>query len=195
MQSIVRSFILSLAVVLFQTSAIGGEARTFHVSPSGKDTNPGTPDRPLRTIRAARDSVRALRLADPMLEDTVIVYLHIGRHLLSQPLELDPRDGGTPGSPTLYAAFPGAQPVISGGVPVRDWKEARVGGRVVWQADVSGIKGAGRIRQLWVNGSRRTPARHPNAGYCVVESVPEVTAKTEWLYGQISFVARQHDIP
>lgn len=195
MQRAIRSVIVFLTALFVQSAVSGGEVRTFHVSPAGRDTYPGTAERPLRTLRAARDSVRAFRAIQPTLADTVIVYLHDGRYLLSQPLELDPRDGGTMASPTLYAALPGAHPVISGGVPVRRWKEARVGGRVVWQADVSGIKGVGGIRQLWVNGSRRTPARLPNKGYCLVDSVPEVTGKTEWLFGQTSFVAREGEIP
>src|SRR4051812_48283056 len=35
-------------------------ARSLHVSPTGDDANPGTPERPLRTLQHARDLVRPM---------------------------------------------------------------------------------------------------------------------------------------
>jgi hypothetical protein len=187
------SFLLLGALVFF--GGARAEKHTFYVSPTGRDTHPGTLARPLRTLEAARDSVRALRNRQPALDDTVVVCLLDGRYVISRPLEFGPRDGGIASSPTLYAASPGARPVVSGGLPVRPWKERRVNGRVFFEADVSRLGHPGVIRQLWVDGVRRTPARHPNTGYLPIESVPEVTPATDWMLGQKSFIIHGGDIP
>ena len=50
---------LSLACLLAALCAAESVAFEFYVSPSGDDSNPGTIQRPLRTLAAARDMVRA----------------------------------------------------------------------------------------------------------------------------------------
>jgi hypothetical protein len=96
----------------------------FHVNPAvGDNGNPGTEDHPLRSLTAARDSVRAMRAAhgDAMFCGAK-VWLHTGTHSV---LHLDAElDSGTPTFPIRYGAAPGANASISGGVevPRESWR-------------------------------------------------------------------------
>jgi hypothetical protein len=106
-----------------------------------------------------------------------------------------PEDGGTTSSPTVYASFRGERPIVSGGLEIRGWKKGMLGAQPVLMAEIPAAAGPLRIvRQLWVNGVRRAPARFPNRGYLQVESAPEVTDTTEWMDGQKSLVPRTGDI-
>ena len=139
----------------------------FHVAPGGSDRNIGSVEKPFRSFERARDAVRALRREDPALADTVRVFFHEGRYTIEKPLALGPDDSGTLSSPTLYAAYANERPVISGGVQVTGWKRAVLGGKSVWSAPLPGVVRRLRpeVQELWINGVRRSPARHPDKGY------------------------------
>ncbi len=174
-----------------------GQTKEFHVAPSGSDRNPGTLASPFQTVLRARDAVRSLRAGAGQLSDSVIVRLHGGRYRISSPLLFGPEDSGTPLSPTVYAAYNNERPLISGGLQVTGWKETTLDGRRMWSARIP-VPGGGSpvvVRQLWVNGVRRSPARLPNTGYLTIAAVPEAGPKTEWMEGQKSFVVRKGDIP
>jgi hypothetical protein len=47
--------LLSRAILLWLAVAAAGAARKYYVSPRGDNANPGTLDKPFRTIRAAAD--------------------------------------------------------------------------------------------------------------------------------------------
>jgi uncharacterized lipoprotein YddW (UPF0748 family) len=168
----------------------------FHVSAAGSDRDPGTREKPFLTLVRARDAVRALRLHTPQLQDTVRVFLHAGTYSLAQPLVLTPEDGGTRQSPTLYAAVPGEHAIVSGGRIINGWKETTSTGRRMLQASLpSSVLSQPTLEQLWVNGSRRPPARMPNSGYFEVDSVPGVTEKTDWMDGQTGITLRKGTLP
>ena len=38
-----------------------GLSKDFYISPSGSDLDPGTTDKPFKTLRAARDAVRKIK--------------------------------------------------------------------------------------------------------------------------------------
>ena len=79
----------------------------------GSDSGLGTAEEPLRTLHAARDLLRARRQATGAAT-AATVFLREGVHDLSrQPLQLDERDANV-----HWRAFPGEQPVLSGGVRV-----------------------------------------------------------------------------
>jgi hypothetical protein len=162
---------------------------TLYVSLQGRDTSPGTLNKPFRTLERARDAVRALKKADGGLRAPVTILLRGGTYTLSQPFVLLPEDGGTPDCPVTYAAYPEESPVLSGGMEVKNWRPGTINGRHVWSAQIGKIKfEGGRLRQLWVNGARRSQARYPNRGYLHVAKVPDVKPETPWNEGQWSFV-------
>jgi len=73
------------------------------------------------------------------------------------PLKTRPADSGSPQCPITYTAYPGEQPVFSGGREVSGWRREtgdRFSVTVPAAANHQWV-----FRQLWVNGERRTLAR------------------------------------
>ena len=142
---------------------------TLYVSPDGNDAWSGTlpaanaakADGPLRSLAAARDLIRAMKAGGPLTEP-VRVLLRRGVHTLEEPLILEPQDSGTEACPITYGAYQDEKPVISGGTRVEGWVKDVEG---VWRAQLEAPEGTGwPLRQLFVNGERRTLARSPNTG-------------------------------
>jgi hypothetical protein len=146
-------------------------------------------DGPFRTIGKARDAVRAVRQTEgggP--KSPVTVYLRGGTYFLPEPFVLKAEDGGTDRVPVTYAAFGDEKPVLSAGKAVGGWAMREVGGKQLWVAKVRAASDAGHTpRSLWVNGERRTRARHPNKGFLKVAEVPDATPQTDWTQGQTNF--------
>jgi hypothetical protein len=128
------------------------EARTFHVSPSGKDDNPGTEVAPLATLEKARDSVR--KLVAEGLKSDVKVVIHAGVYELEKTLEFGPQDSGDEKHSINW--FGRGEAVISGGRRIRGWKNT---GGWKWIATVP--KGL-TFRRLFVDGVPAVRAREPN---------------------------------
>jgi hypothetical protein len=188
---------LRILLLILLTPFLLADARDFHVSPRGDDRNAGNAQAPFLTIQRARDAARALRGTIPDLKDTLFIYLHGGDYPLSAPLAFGSGDGGTASSPTVYAAYRGEHPVVTGGVRVRGWREETLDGKRVWTAPDPRAEHSGQlmVHELWINNERRPQARIPGAGYLSVLAIPERTPSTEWLDGQKSFVARREDLP
>lgn len=135
----------------------------IHVTPEGNDTRSGTAENPLATLSAAQQSVRALAGRRP-----VTVMLHSGVYYLSETLLFTEADSGTLLCPVVYAAAPGEQPVISGGVKLTlEWKSGSEG--IMEAAVPEGLS----IDQLWINGKRQSMARFPNR-------IPEKNVFDRW---------------
>jgi hypothetical protein len=131
----------------------------FVVATDGSDDNPGTAERPFATLARARDAVRTLKATStPRLE--VIVLVRGGTYVLREPVVFGPEDSATAGQHIVYAAYPGEQPVLSGGRAITGWKPGR---DKCWVAEVPAARGGGwRFTQLFVNGKRQTRARLPD---------------------------------
>ena len=153
--------------------------RTIYVATNGDDGWSGglpTPirdkrDGPLRTIERARDLIRT-RKREGRHTQPITVYVRGGTYFLDQPLIFTAEDSGTPHAPVTYAAYPNEQPVISGGLEIKDWKQQ---GKL-WTAQVSGVrdKAISYFRQLWINGERRFRARTPDEDYHRIAELPGV---------------------
>ena len=152
------SFLLTFPVV----------AGEIWVSPSGKDSNPGTEDAPLLTIaRALKQAREWRRLSDPRVEKEICIMLKDGIYRQERTLFIRPEDSGTAESPTRMVAARGAKPIISGGMHIDHWTKvtepisglpASAQGKV-WVAD-SPMVGNRLLdfRQLWVNGTKAVRA-------------------------------------
>lgn len=131
----------------------------FHVSPDGDDGDPGTAERPFRTLERARDALRERRKNEALPEGGVAVVLHQGVYpRLNESFSLTPEDSGTDEAPVVYRAFEGETPILRGGqavasfVPPTDSAAARripetARGHVL-QADLrsAGISDFGHLR-------------------------------------------------
>jgi hypothetical protein len=124
------------------------------VSASGDDRNPGTEEKPVRTLAHARDLVRGLNRA---MTDDITVFIS-GVHRITEPIAFGPADSGTHGFSIVYSAAPGEHPVVSGAVRVTGWKLEDPKG-TLWSAPVPGPPPP--ALGLFVNGvpARRTHVR------------------------------------
>jgi hypothetical protein len=131
-----------------------GATGAIYVAPDGDDANPGTQDRPLRTVAKARDLVRTRNGA--MTAD-LTVYLRGGTYPLSSTLTFGTADSGTGGHYVKYLAYPGERPLLTGGRPITGWTLADSA-----KGLYSAPAGTTAFRQLYVNGVKGIRARTPN---------------------------------
>src|SRR5690606_13021449 len=94
------------------------------VAPQGQVDAAGTRDAPLASVAAAVRQVRELRRTGDaaVAADGARIILRGGRHEVSETIVLRPEDSGTAAAPTVIAAAPGEQPVLSGGRRVIGWR-------------------------------------------------------------------------
>lgn len=150
---------------------------TFFVSLRGNDEwsgrlpqpNAAGTDGPFRTLGRAREAVRK---ADKALDRKVVI--RGGTYYLAQPLVLGPEDSGTPERPVTWMAYPGEEVVLSGGAPLKSWRQTDGG---VWVGKLPAAKSGDLIRQFRVGKELQTLARHPNA-------VPDEPYTGGWLFAQ-----------
>ena len=150
--------IVSLILVSGDSRSASVSTAELHVAVSGADTNPGTAEKPLATLAAARDAVRKIKEGK-----AVTVIVHPGLYRLEQTLAFGPEDSGTPEQPIVYRAAEPGKTVVTGGRPITGWKK---GQGELWQTEVPGVReGQWYFRQLFVNDQRAVRARTPNEGY------------------------------
>lgn len=115
-----------------------------YISPGGDDKSPGTREKPWATLSHAADQAFA--------GSTVLLMDGIYRETLSI------RHSGSPDKPVVFAAAPGARPVIS----ARDPLAAPLHKDDRWETPMKWALGVGRD-QVFLNDIPLTEARHPNA--------------------------------
>lgn len=138
-------------IFLAPVTAIIISAQTnIYVSPRGKDTNPGTSDKPFATINRAKTEARNIK-------EAVVIILRAGTYYLTQPVVITSQDSRPDDAPVLYKSFKGEKVVISGAVPLNlKWDTYKNG---LWQAKVEKDL---IFDQLFVNGQLQRMARYPN---------------------------------
>ena len=132
---------------------------------SGLLPDPATDGRdgPVASLHAAKLLVAELRRNEPKRDHPIVVSVRGGTYYLEQALRFEPTDSGTEQSPTIYEAFAGERPVLSGGVRITQWQVTRDGN---WLATLDDVR-AGRwsFAQLFVDDQRRYRPRLPEWGY------------------------------
>ncbi len=147
------SLLFSLAMC-----AIVGFAKPvqFFVSPKGKDSNPGTIEKPFATLEKAKQAIRK-RKATNNDNAAVIVYLREGEYFLDSTFVLYAEDSGSPGAAVVYSSYPGEKASLIGGEKITGWKKLNEQGPEItatakgklWVADIP--KGW-LFHYLFVNG-------------------------------------------
>jgi len=131
------------AILLILTAACSPvSAADYYVAPDGRDENPGTKARPLRTVQRAADAMSA--------GDTC--YIREGTYRESVTL----RRSGTEGKPIRFIACPGEVVVLSGAEPVNGRWNVHKGSIYKTRTDKD-------FAQLFVDGKMMFEARWPNA--------------------------------
>ena len=123
----------------------------------------------------------------------IVVFIRTGFYPLKESLVFKPEDGGERVETNLpsgafewhhlrdnyitYAAYPGEKPVISGAVPIKNWK--KVG--KVWVAPYDGDN----VSTLNVNGKKQTLARYPNQDYLTLLKTPANSSEIPFKEGEL----------
>ncbi|HIE28471.1 TPA: right-handed parallel beta-helix repeat-containing protein [Candidatus Poribacteria bacterium] len=148
---------------------------TFFVSKEGNDVwsgklaapNAEKTDGPFATVVRARDAIREMK-ARQSLSEPVTVMVRGGTYYLDDTIVFGQEDSGAKNCPITYMAYPGEEPVISGGREITaPWKTCKGDIMVCSIEEVKENKW--NFRQLFVNGKRQKRARLPHEGYYYIE--------------------------
>ena len=161
---------------------VAADGANFYVAPDGHDDDPGTVDKPFRSLSRARDAVRQLK-RNPRAPGPIIVMLRGGTYRPSLSVVFSDRDSGSKESPIVYMAYPGEHPVLSGGRRVTGWKVHQ--NQIMAAVLPTEENQYYRFRAVFLNGRRQTRARHPNydsqhpwtGGWAFIESTVPAEAK------------------
>ena len=144
-------------------------AKELYVSPSGNDANPGTKDRPFKTILQAKKV--ALEKLEKEGDSNVIVWLASGIYPQAEPLVFEPLKSTDKNANLIFKAEKNAKPVVSGGVHLTGWIKNSDG---IWVAGLPvNVKMLNDARELFIDGKRAVRARFPNKDYLRVKKVGE----------------------
>ncbi len=104
---------------------VGGVVKagmTLYVSPDGSDDQPGTSDKPLKSLAAARDLIRNVKKQGDLPAGGVEIRIRGGQYAMDATLALTADDSGTDAAPIVYAAMAGEKPVFTGGKQLKDFR-------------------------------------------------------------------------
>jgi regulation of enolase protein 1 (concanavalin A-like superfamily) len=123
----------------------------------------------------------------------IVVFIRNGFYPLKESLVFSPEDGGERVETNLpsgafewhhlrdnyitYAAYPGEKPVISGAVPIKNWK--KIG--KLWVAPYAGNE----VSTLNVNGKKQLLARYPNQDYLTLLKTPANSSEIPFKAGDL----------
>lgn len=163
--------LLLIAICFLHSAARSHEddiVLSLYVSPTGDDNNPGTKEKPFKTIAKAQETLRNTKLDR---EGDKEIHLLEGAHYLTEPLRFGPEDGGTVGSTYQQVFYEGHNALISGGKPISGFRDAGDG---IVVADLPEVKEKSWFfRDLYVNDRRAVRARYPNEGFLHVKKSGE----------------------
>ncbi len=154
----------------------------WYVAPNGNDAWSGKlprpnlwrSDGPFATLSRAQRAVQEA-IAGGMSAD-IRVLIRGGIYYVPGSLVFGPADGGGPQQRITYAAYPGEEPVLVGGVRLMNWRRYR---GEVWETDIpAGYSPA----QLFENGTRMSWARAPKEGYFQTETAATLGDKGGFEY-------------
>lgn len=158
-----KQFLSMLMVFLPWLPSVHTQAQSetiqIWVSPQGDDSDDGSEQHPLATLCKALQQVRQLRASAGTTLGEVHITMRGGIYRLDNTLTLTTDDSGTPTSPTIIEAANGECPIISGGMPLRQWTEAgsvdglpQAAQGHIWEVPLPA--GCQSFRQFWVNGQK-----------------------------------------
>ena len=143
------------------------QTTNYYVAPGGNDAwsgklpapNKDRQDGPFATLERARNQIRKLKAAGPLIRP-VNVFLREGIYALPRTLNLGPEDSGTAEMPIVYRAYEHEKPIVIGGRTITGWQPYR-GAILKTEVGSQGFKGI-YFRQLFFAGKRQILARYPN---------------------------------
>ncbi len=129
----------------------GGGTTIYVDAQDGLDSNDGTLEAPVQTLKRAQELVRGL-VQD--MDGDVTVCLRGGRHTLEETLEFGPEDSGRNGFSVVWTSYEGEEAEVSGGVQITDWT-LHDAEKNIWSAPAQGVV----TRDFFVDGETAVRAR------------------------------------
>lgn len=147
-----RSTLIAALLFLVLTDIVLGD--DIYVSSVGNDSNPGTMNAPLATLKGARQLIVSRKLAGKV---PITVHVADGVYYLQDTLVFSAKDSGSKDCPIVYQAQNENGAILSGGSNLElEWSKFRDG---IFKAKTP--KGL-QIDQLFINGKNQPMARYPN---------------------------------
>lgn len=147
----------------------------LYIATTGNDTNQGTKNQPLATLKGARDAIRKLR-SKGALNEGITVIIEKGTYFMNEPLILTAEDAAPSVSPVVFMAAPGEKVEFIGGIEITNLVKVN---DKLWKTSVAQVARYGcQFEQLFVNEKRAVRARTPNVGQLFyVKSAEQITIK------------------
>lgn len=95
----------------------------YYVAPNGNDANPGTPNKPFKTLERARDAIRKLKTSKHLPPGGVTVCIRGGIYTITKTFTLTEPDSGTSEAPIVYKSYPGEIVKLRGGITVKRFRK------------------------------------------------------------------------
>ncbi|MEE4312594.1 MAG: right-handed parallel beta-helix repeat-containing protein [candidate division KSB1 bacterium] len=218
-----------LVLMFISIAGCGGpvlEENAIFISTAGNDAwsgrlpaaNGDKTDGPLRSLVAARDTIRDMKSKGEMPAGGITVYLRGGFYLVHNTIRLSAEDSGRESAPIIWRAYPNEKVSLSGGVRINGFSalsdvralqriDARYHASIV-ELDIRelGITDYGTLKpkgfsfrphkplamELVFKNRTMTLARYPDEGWVVIASVPQSGAE---LRHEGSFIESRFGIP
>ncbi len=110
--------LIALALMVFMLlgsvttlAAVPNEGQVIYVSPEGSDFNEGTFEKPLKSLKAAKEKAATLNNNQP-----ITVVFRGGYYYQTEEVVFTPKDSGTEEFPIRYIAYEGERPIFTSAV-------------------------------------------------------------------------------
>ena len=173
----IKLLLFAVAFLFFCQLVYSSEKAEFYVAKDGSNAwsgkleaaNAEKTDGPFSTLQRARDAVRTEK------KRGLTVFVRNGTYYQTETFYLYPEDSGT-----TYAAYPGEQPVISGGTVLKnEWVKAENENK--WRLE---LRKGERVSDLFMDGKRLQLARIPKKGFFKAEAVDNSTTEFKFNKGE-----------
>lgn len=94
----------------------------LYVATDGKDSNPGTIDKPLATLNGAKNKIREIKSANALGEGGAVVYFRSGEYTVTNGTVFEEEDSGKKGAHIIYRNYPDEEVNFIGGAYL-DWND------------------------------------------------------------------------
>lgn len=160
------------------------------VSPYGDDTNPGTPEKPLKTFEKVKEMLKGVDS-----DEIVTVWFREGTYTIEETVEFTSDDKEN----VLYRSYPDEKVVFSGAKAISGFTEAVINGVKAFVTDVEINSDEDYFRSLFKGNRRLSRSNYPKEGYFKIAApLPDESIESEWspefFMHSMSFMAHTSDV-
>ena len=142
------------------------------VSVNGNDSNPGTPDAPLKTLEGAKELLSSYET-----DSAVTVWFREGTYNIAETVKFTAEDKQN----VLYRSYPGEEVVFSGSKAISGWSETVINGVNAFVADVEIDGEEDYFRSLFKGDKRLSRSQYPKNGvFKIAEPATGEGIPSEW---------------